>query len=386
MSSPAISDASKSTQGIVYQLWVALEKCFELGDGQCLIVEKEGDVSIPGGSTTEVKLYSYDDDLTDGHLNVWKTLRNWMDPGSNQEKYAALVLRTNQSYGNRTRFKGWNEADTECRLDILHSILADSESRLQKESERRRAANESPPKPSESHAMQRAVLEVANRDRLREVASKFTIADKSLGLHETYNRLRSAHCGHIPELNQEQYLGALLVAVIRPDTIENSWTITRTEFNETLMSASARFALGNKRFPQLRRPASPASRPIDTNSLSGRHFVAKIVEIEHHERIPQAISDYHETQGVILRTFRDHTVEYTDYQQFAAEVEATFELDYSIAQQQLPHNSKLFYDKTIRANAPHFAGFEPPPREFKNGVLHMHLDNESKQHKWKLTL
>lgn len=386
MDVPAISDASESIRGVVHQLWVALEKCFELGEDQCLLIEKEGDVSIPGVSTTEVKLYDYDDDLTDGHLNVWKTLRNWMDLGSNQEKYAALILRTNQSYGTRTRFKGWNEADTTIRIEILTSILADSDSRLQRESEKRRATGQQPAKPSESHAIQRAVLDPDNRERLQEVVSKFTIADESLGFQETYNRLKVTYCGHIPELNQEQYLGALIVAVIRPGTIDKNWTITRSDFNETLRAASARFSQGNKRFPQIFRPTSHAAHPIDPQMSHGRPFVAKILEIEHNERIPQAIRDYHETQGIILRNFRDHAVEYPDYKRFAAEVEEAFVLDYSIAKQQLPLNSKLFYDKTIRADAPHFPGFEPPPREFKNGVLHMHLDNESKQHKWKLTL
>ena len=69
MSNPIISDASKSTQAIIHQLWVALEKCYEMGEGQCVLVEKEGDVAISGVSSTEVKLYDYDDDLTDGHLN-----------------------------------------------------------------------------------------------------------------------------------------------------------------------------------------------------------------------------------------------------------------------------------------------------------------------------
>ena len=152
MSSPVISDASKSTQGIVHQLWVALEKCYEMGEGQCVVVEKEGDVTIRGVSTTEVKLYGYDDDLTDGHLNIWKTLRNWMDPNSHPEKYAALILRTNQSYGALTRFKGWNEANLDLRVSILEAILADSEARLRKESEKRILAAKTPAQPSDSHA------------------------------------------------------------------------------------------------------------------------------------------------------------------------------------------------------------------------------------------
>lgn len=376
MSNPVISDASKSTQGIVYQLWVALEKCYEMVEGQSVVVEKDGDVTIPGVSTTEVKLYGEDYALTDGHLNVWKTLRNWMDHNSHPENYTALILRTSQSYGARTRFSEWNNANLDSRVSILKAILLDSESRL--------LTADPPAQPSGSHAIQRTVLDIANIARLREVVSKFIIADESPGLRETYVHLKTRYCGHIPQSNQDGYLGALLNVIIRPDTIENQWTITKAEFNEALKSASSKFGQGNKRFPQLFRtdPAAPLTPAQE--ALRGHPFVKKIRDIDHHDGIPQAIRDYHETQMIAFRDFRDHSIELPEYIGFASEVEAQFTLGYAIAQQQHPQNSKLFYDKTIREQAPPFAGFESPPREFKNGVIHMHLNNESKQHKWKL--
>ncbi len=376
MSTPVISDASKSIQAIVHQLWVALEKCYEMREGQCVLVEKEGDVAIPGVSTTEVKLYGYDDDLTDGHLNVWKTLRNLIDPSSHPEQYAALILRTNQSYGARTRFKDWNEANLDIRISILESILADSEARLLKA--------KPPAQPSDSHVIQRTVLDAVKRTRLREVVSKFVIADESPGFGETYDRLKTAYCGHIPQANQDQYLGALLIVVIRPETIEKNWTITKDDFKESLKSASSKFGQGNKRFPQLLRTHPTAPLTPAQEALQGHPFVKKIRDIDHHDRIPQAIRDYHETQSIVFKDFRDHSVELPEYIGFASEVETQFALGYAIAQQEHPQNSKLFYDKVIREQAPHFAGFESPPREFKNGVIHMHLNNESKQHKWKL--
>ena len=384
MNAQVISDASKSTQGIVHQLWVALEKCYELGDGQCVIVEKEGDVAIPGVSATEVKLYGYDDDLTDGHLNVWKTLRNWMDPNSHPEKYATLILRTNQSHGEWSRFKGWNAADPNSRVAILEAILEDSEARLQKESAKRLLAGKPPAQPSDSHTIQRSVLDVATRTRLREVVSKFVIADESPGLRETYTRLKSAYCGHIPQSNQDQYLGALLNIVIRPDTIEKNWTISKDQFKESLQSASSKFGQGNKRFPQLFRADPTAPLTPDQEALRDHLFVKKIRDIDYHDQIPQAMRDYHETQGIIFRDFRDHSVEFPEYVRFSSEVEGQFKLGHSIAQREHPEDSKLFYDKTIREKSPSFEGYDFAPREFKNGVIHMHLNTESKQHKWKL--
>jgi hypothetical protein len=205
-----------------------------------------------------------------------------------------------------------------------------------------------------------------------------------MGLPETYDRLKTAFCGHIPELNQDQYLGALLNVVIRPDTIEKNWTITKDEFNESLKSASSKFGQGNKRFPKLLRTDPTASLTPDQEALRGHPFVEKIRDIDHVDRIPQAIKDYRETERIVFNDFKEHSVELPDYLNFAEEVEKLFELGYSIAQQERPPNSKLFYDTTMREQAPPFEGFESPPREFKNGVIHMHLNNESKQHKWKL--
>lgn len=375
-SSKPINEASASTQAIVYQLWVALEKCYEMADGQSVVVEREGDVTIPGHSQIETKLYGDDDALTDSHLNVWKTLRNWMDVNSHSEQYAALILRTNQSFGANTRFKNWNKSEPAGRIKILEAILAASEARL--------SSSKTPSKLSDSHAIQRSVMDTAKATKLSEVVSKFLIADKSPGLPETYDRLKSSQCGHIPQANQDLYLGALMNVILRPETIDQNWMITKAEFNEELVKANAMFCQGSRRFPQLYRTRITSSLTPEQEALRAHPFVSKIRDINHDERIPQAIRDYHDTQGIIIKDFQDHAVELPAYTKFAREVEAQFELGFSIAQQQQSKNSKIFYDITIRENSPPFDGYDFAPRDFKNGVLHMHLNNAIKPHKWKL--
>ncbi len=78
-------DATASTRGTIYQLCVAVEKCYELREGKKLLIEELGDVTIKGDQQVEVKQYS--DSLTDGHHNLWNTLKNWMDDGFDHTQY-----------------------------------------------------------------------------------------------------------------------------------------------------------------------------------------------------------------------------------------------------------------------------------------------------------
>lgn len=65
-------DATASIDAIVYQLGVAVSKCFELDEGQVLVIEELGDVTVEDVLQIEVKCYT--DSLTDGHKNFWNTL------------------------------------------------------------------------------------------------------------------------------------------------------------------------------------------------------------------------------------------------------------------------------------------------------------------------
>jgi len=90
------NDATSSTQGTVYQFYVAVLKCFEMVAGQKVIIERYGDVTLGDQEQMELKLYNQP--LTDSHLNFWKTLHNWMRDDFNEDSYEALVLYTDPSY------------------------------------------------------------------------------------------------------------------------------------------------------------------------------------------------------------------------------------------------------------------------------------------------
>ncbi len=52
-----VNDVSESIGAIIYQFYIALDKCFELDAGESVFIEKFGDVSNPTYQI-EVKQYS----------------------------------------------------------------------------------------------------------------------------------------------------------------------------------------------------------------------------------------------------------------------------------------------------------------------------------------
>jgi len=116
-------DATVSTRATIYQICVGLMKCYDMLAGQKLSIEALGDVTILGDKQVEVK--NYQDNLTDGHPNFWKTLKNWLDDTYDSEPYSALVLHTTQLFAEGSRLVGWNDATTQERLDLLDAIHAD---------------------------------------------------------------------------------------------------------------------------------------------------------------------------------------------------------------------------------------------------------------------
>jgi len=373
-----INEASRSTQAIIYQFYVALERCFEMGPSECVVVERLGDVTVPGVSQSEVKLYSDDDPLTNTHPNFWKSIRNWMDNVPNAKQYHALILHTNQSYSSTTLLKEWNQCSTARRLEILEEIFKISEKRFQ---------DSGAAKPSKVHSFQRQVMEGSNRENLEEVVKRLVIADESMDLGQTYQKLLNQYCPHIPESNRPGYLGALLELVLRPEVIENSWVIKKSEFDANAQKIAAKFILGSRRFPDKYRCSIKDKLTPEHDALRGRPFVIKILEIQHGEHLTQALKDYLFTQKTILEDFSAYSAEEREYQMFADDIESSFILAYQTARQKVTSvvkDSQAFFNEIIREASPSFSGRENPHRDFKNGVLHMHLDNESKLLKWKL--
>ena len=68
-------DSTLTTNGMIFQFLVALERCFEMQEGQSVYIERFGDVSIIGDEdATQIESKYYKRDLFDLDENVWTLL------------------------------------------------------------------------------------------------------------------------------------------------------------------------------------------------------------------------------------------------------------------------------------------------------------------------
>lgn len=192
-----------------YQALIGLDRCFSLQPEQSVWFEKDGDVSLIGNDieyATQTEVKNYADTLTDHHENLWKTLKNWLDPLFQHEKYGSLILHTTQPFGLTTRLKNWNSQTAEQRFDILKKIFNE---RTNEELEAE--------KPKEIVKLQKEVMQTST-ERLNEILKKvvlFTEADDLELLKKEYSQNQLEYQKVIWKVIYMVWLGLCMIKQIR---------------------------------------------------------------------------------------------------------------------------------------------------------------------------
>lgn len=370
------NDATASSAGLPYQLYVVLQKCFELPAHHKVFVEKYGDVTVSAREQVETKHYA--EPLTDSHENFWKTLANWVQAGFDDTFYASLVLYTTQRLGKRCRLVGWNLTSPDDRLLILESI--------HNEAERRYAVSLGRPLPA-ALSFQRQVLAPAARPKLERIVGKFTLCCRSPDLVDLYTRICTEHCKGILQSKRTDFLNSLLGFVISPEVLTaDAWEISCAQFTARVEELTSQFCHDTRIFPAKYLRAQPSAD--DVRSSEDRLFVQKIRNIEHHEVIPEAIRDYIAATRTVLEEFRSHSIPPSRMEDFERDVCNMFSLMHRRALRKVSGDivsaSQEFYDDVMLQAPPDFPGFGRPELAFRNGVLHACCDKPTGGLKWRL--
>ena len=98
---------------MIFQFLVALERCFEMQEGQSVYIERFGDVSVIGGEEAmQIESKYYKRDLFDLDENVWNTISNWIDTmvagAQNQPPAMSEWQRFNLAVEIIKHFEGWH--------------------------------------------------------------------------------------------------------------------------------------------------------------------------------------------------------------------------------------------------------------------------------------
>lgn len=370
------NDATASTAAIVYQFYIALEKCFELREGEELLIEKDGDVSISDNVQIEVK--DYDDDLSDAHENLWNTLNNWLKDSFESSRYKSLILLTTQKIGANSNLKNWANLSLQERQQVLENIKSKIDLGYQKREEKDKTS-----KRSSAHELINKVLDPTNETKLNEILGKFTISSCYPDSIEHVKKIKDQYCKSI--LKKDEYINALIGYITSPNTIYNfGWQITFESFENQCKDLGAKFQKETKIFPK--KYKVNASEEL-VSQYEEHDFVKKVQEIglDTHKR--SAISEYYQAVNFLYEEIIN-SVFHQDYISYEEQHKNTLELKhYSASLETNETNvitlSKKFYVDMTVASVDPFIYYNDTEKSFRNGIYHI-LMQETKDLRWKL--
>jgi hypothetical protein len=361
---------------------VAVQKCYELRQGQKLLIEELGDITIENKQQIEVKQYSDKDNLTDGHHNFWNTLRNWIDDEKKFDHtlYTSLVLHTTQKFGPKTTISEWNDLDPDKRLRLLSHINEKAEAEYKK-------AKDADPKKNASAVLkhQRFVLDSSRESKLKDLIGKVWIEARAKKLPDLYEELKQDRVRGILSGKKDDYLNSLIGFVCRADkTAGERWEITYEAFEAKLGDLNATYNKETRIFP---RQHFSFQESADSSMVCDYLFIRKIKDIKYDEVICDAIHDHEATILTIQEEFSKYAVDPLSVEEYANDIEKRFKADYRKACRRCSDefaDSKDLYDETVAKQSLPLSGFGDTPDGFRNGLLHQRMDTPDTDLKWKV--
>lgn len=365
-------DATKLFIALKYQILVAMEYCHSLGDDESLWIEVFGDVTVSDKKQIEVKYYT--DNLTDGHLNFWNTLNNWLKPEFDHRQYASLVLLTTQGFGDNASLKSWGSLTAEQRLDMLEDIRSDSEARLT-ESGKTTA--------SQSLELQRKVLSPDRRTDLMDALAKIQIVTDQSSLMERIAHYRKQYLRPINDHRCDDYMNDMFGFITSPCFMTTGWQITSEAFTAKTRELTSRYMVGTLKFPKVDHEA--LERIAGETDVQGRRFAVKLKEIGADSSVLDATADLLHAQHYVHELIKDCTVsqsDITDYTRNQYKSHISSRRSYlaqcltGLSITDLHKKSQAFYFDRCALQVDRLCSYDHTPSEFRNGIYQMLADEE----------
>lgn len=358
-------DSTPTLKGIVFQFLVALDRCFEMQEGESVYIETFGDVSVLGGDNpTQIESKCYKTDLTDSDENVWNTIHNWMRDDFPIEKFSSLFLLTTQKVGKKSEWRDWNKKGFEDKLKAFHRI----KERFDKKKRRSEKLK----------SIMDNIFDASKSERLTEIAKKLFIDCLDINDELFYNSLLN-RAKSIPKIQRNRYINSLLGWIIRP---QKSWTISNEAFEKEAQEIAEKLRENTVVFPDKLKLTDIKHEEYEENG-----FVRKIKDIEYEKVIPEAVDDYVHTVLLIEQELRESLAIRTQFEEYENSVEKRYKTEYRKAERSNEKDtlkrSQDLYDNVTLANDGTFHTYNSVPSYFHNGVMQI-LANDKDDIVWLL--
>ncbi|WP_431196571.1 hypothetical protein [Pseudomonas syringae] len=390
---PLPFDATLLFKALQYQLLVAVEYCYDLAPDECLWLEVMGDVTVPGKTQTEVKLYS--NSLTDSHANFWNTVKNWLHENFDRTSFKSLVLLTTQEFGAQTLLKGWNTATPAARLLIMETIAGSSDPAVDQQVKQEYEDVEGAARSSKARKLQQHVMAPERRNALMEVLERMHITTGAESLEQRLQSYQTRHLKPIRPSKCQQFIEDLLGFMSSPQLVIGGWKITHQAFTDKLSELTHQYMKHPKTFPKVDLAA--LKKAIDVEEIRPMPFAQKIVEIggEHHLKraalyrvvAQNTISDLY-TDGVLFKPMLDgYLGNHHTLHQYGREL-AMLGCTGITCPTELSTRSMVFFIERNGLPVEPFCGLEHTMPEFRNGIYHMLAgekpEDEDDEFHWRL--
>lgn len=364
------NNSTATIKGIIYQFLVALEKCFELREGETVYIETFGDVSVLGEGSTQIESKFYKGYLTDLDNNAWNTLNNWLKDEFLLDDFSSLVLLTTQKIKPDSIWYGWNEKTEKQKITILTVTKNKYLNR--------------PRKDKKTIELLDSIFNPQKEERLGKALSKFVIDHNAMGDAKYYESIKDRFSKSISNMRKDKFINSLFGYIINPKTINNNqWSISYSDFTKEVEQTTAYFVETTTEFPRKIQLENILKEDYINNP-----FVEKIKEIQYEEVIPEAISDYVQARQLIISEFRRFPAINNALEKYEETVLRNFKVKHRLASRNcssdISHNSKNFFDEMMLYSHGTFYIYSSVPPYFDGGLLHILTDEDTNNITWLL--
>ena len=374
-------NATATAKGFIYQFYEAIDWCWKLKEGQKLFIETFGDISVTGDVNIEVK--NVQSTLTDMGECFWKTLGNWLDDKFNEGDYNALILITTQVVSRQSLLLTWNKSSLEERLEILNNIISkDNDTHRKKldEYNKKLPIDKEAKKPKLNKHIDKIRNNISS-DKLSKIVGKFIIMDSSPLFESKYKDICDIYGKGVLKRNVEAFINAQVGYIISPISTKNNWEITYDDFSSEVRNLTQVYSSGSRVFP------SPPKVVMSASNYKTYIFVDKILDINYSSEVDTACTDYASSLSIINDSFSSGELK-NRYENYVHEVNSIFDRLYRKyarhCNSEIELDSQDFYDECHLFEPPAFSGYEATQKSFRNGVLHIQMNDESANKKWRL--
>ena len=355
-------DSTPSVKGVLFQFLIALERCFEMQEGQSVYIETYGDVSVLGSLSDSKQIESklYKKALTDSDKNVWKSIYNWMREDFPIDTFSSLILLTTQKVPIGSAWLNWNGKNPSERMEVLRNIKKSFDSRGRKNKNLVTYMN--------------VIFEAKNATRLSHIAKMLYIDSISMDGNQYHKCLQEKYGKSVPNIQKGKYINHMFGYILNPDIVKQNWRITYDDFAREVEEVTKTLVENTAVFPTKVKLAD-----IKESDYDGYAFVEKIKDIKYDEAITGAIDDYVHTASMIQQELEKSETKKNSLLQYEENLKGSYTAKYRKASRNYDDGERIaksqdFYDDMTGSSDITFHTYNSVDLYFHNGMLHIMAD------------